>query len=103
MVRNGDKVQPGQRRSCSPAAIKATLYLTQPLWSSLQVCVILEKQGIIPSDGLYLSVVIKSQTQRGEMSRLHRPFLNSISRTSAVVGESSGFLVIMYRSAGACC
>lgn len=67
------------------------------------MCVILEKQGIIPSDGLYLSVVIKNQTQRGEMSLLHRPFLNSISRTSAVVGESSGFLVIMYRSAGACC
>lgn len=34
---------------------------------------------------------------------MYRPFLNSISRTSALLGESSGFLVIMYRSAGACC
>lgn len=61
------------------------------------------KQEIILPDGVYLSIGIKNQTQRGEMSRLYRPFLNSISRTSAVLGESWGFLVIMYRSAGACC
>lgn len=33
--------------------------------------------------------------------RAHKPFLNSISSTSWTFGESSGFLVIRYRSAGA--
>lgn len=37
----------------------------------------------------------------GDMWRAHKPFLNSISSTSWTFGESSGFLVIRYRSAGA--
>lgn len=38
---------------------------------------------------------------RWHMWRAHKPFLNSISSTSWTFGESSGFLVIRYRSAGA--
>lgn len=37
----------------------------------------------------------------GDMWRAHKPSLNSISSTSWTFGESSGFLVIRYRSAGA--